>query len=378
MRSARTSSDAASSAAPVPSTTAGRRSSTSGAAAATRRRANRGRRTPWPRPLHNEGHLRHGDGGRPLARAPRLRRARQYLLAGVRPEWQGVDHRPAVVRAPSRAVRARRATDEQPPRRSRPAGRGTRTAEAKLAARHAASLSRDHLGFYQSEIMRRVDPRHRTLGQFFQDEIATPLGLDFYIRLPEAIPDSRLAPLHRPRRMAEMFLTMPTRLVLAGMNPRSRFRRALQGSELPEQSDRVYARNQEVPSGGGVGTARALARAYGVFASGGKELGLREETLRGAHGTRSRTCSRVPRRVHACGDPAFAGLREARASTSVCPSERLRTCGNRGIFRLRRSPCADRFWVRSEPDGHPPRRPEAGRAGLATYRSIDVAGPYYS
>jgi CubicO group peptidase (beta-lactamase class C family) len=136
------------------------------------------------------------------------------------------------------------------------------------------------LGFYQGEILRRVDPRHRTLGRFFQDEIATPLGLDFYIRLPEEIPDSRLAPLHRPRRMAEMFFTMPTRLVLAAMNPRSRFRRALRGSELPEQSDRVYARNQEVPSGGGVGTARALARAYGVFASGGKELGLREATLR--------------------------------------------------------------------------------------------------
>jgi len=136
------------------------------------------------------------------------------------------------------------------------------------------------LGFYQSELLRRVDPGHRTLGRFFQDEIATPLGLDFYIRLPEEIPDSRLAPLHRPRHMAAMFFTMPPRLVLAGMNPRSRFRRALLGSELPEQSDRVYARNQEVPAGGGVGTARALARAYGVFASGGKELGLREETLR--------------------------------------------------------------------------------------------------
>ena len=136
------------------------------------------------------------------------------------------------------------------------------------------------LGFYQSELLRRVDPGHRTLGRFFQDEIATPLGLDFYIRLPEAIPDSRLAPLHRPRRMAVMFFTMPLRLVIAAMNPRSRFRRALLGSELPEQSDRVYARNQEVPSGGGVGTARAIARAYGVFASGGKELGLREETLR--------------------------------------------------------------------------------------------------
>jgi len=142
-------------------------------------------------------------------------------------------------------------------------------------AYHAISL-----GFYQGEILRRVDPKHRTLGRFFQDEIATPLELDFYIRLPEEIPDSRLAPLHRPRSMAKMFLTMPTVLVLAAMNPRSRFRRALRGSELPEQGDRVYARNQEVPSGGGVGTARALARAYGAFASGGTELGLREVTLR--------------------------------------------------------------------------------------------------
>ena len=54
------------------------------------------------------------------------------------------------------------------------------------------------LGFYQSELLRRIDPRHRTLGQFFQDEIATPLGLDVYIRLPETIPDSRLATVSRP------------------------------------------------------------------------------------------------------------------------------------------------------------------------------------
>jgi hypothetical protein len=39
-------------------------------------------------------------------------------------------------------------------------------------------------------------------------------------------------------------------------------------------------RNFEVPAGGGVGTARAMAHVYGVFATGGKELGLREETLR--------------------------------------------------------------------------------------------------
>ena len=32
------------------------------------------------------------------------------------------------------------------------------------------------LGFYEGELLRRVDPQHRSLGQFFQDEIATPLG----------------------------------------------------------------------------------------------------------------------------------------------------------------------------------------------------------
>ena len=41
----------------------------------------------------------------------------------------------------------------------------------------------------------------------------------------------------------------------------------------------VYARNLEVPSGGAVGTARAIAHAYGVFAAVGQELGLRKETL---------------------------------------------------------------------------------------------------
>ena len=40
------------------------------------------------------------------------------------------------------------------------------------------------LGFYEGELMRRIDPRHRTLGQFFHDEIAAPLGEDVYIASP--------------------------------------------------------------------------------------------------------------------------------------------------------------------------------------------------
>ena len=49
--------------------------------------------------------------------------------------------------------------------------------------------------------------------------------------------------------------------------------------ELPHDDARVYARNLEVPSGGAIGTARAIARAYSAFATGGRELGLRRETI---------------------------------------------------------------------------------------------------
>lgn len=134
------------------------------------------------------------------------------------------------------------------------------------------------LGFYESELLRRIDPQHRSLGQFFQDEIATPLGLDFYIRLPESIPDSQLAPLVDPG-FSEMLFGFPLRMGLAIWNPRSNLRRALLGSELAHDEKRIFARNLEIPAGGGVGTARAMARAYSVFATGGKELGLRPETF---------------------------------------------------------------------------------------------------
>lgn len=134
------------------------------------------------------------------------------------------------------------------------------------------------LGFYEGELLRRVDPRHRSVGQFFQEEIATPLRLDFYIRLPESIPDSQLALLVDPSR-SEMLFGFPFRMTLEIFNPRSNLRRALLGSELAHDKQCIYPRNLEIPAGGGVGTARALAQAYSVFATGGKELGLRPETL---------------------------------------------------------------------------------------------------
>ena len=134
------------------------------------------------------------------------------------------------------------------------------------------------LGFYESELLRRIDPEHRSLGRFFQDEIATPLGLDVYINLPEGVPDSKLAMMTRASWL-EILHGFPLRLALDTMNTRSRIVRALRGSELPHDERRVYARNLEVPSGGAVGTARGIARAYSAFATGGRELGLRRDTL---------------------------------------------------------------------------------------------------
>ena len=134
------------------------------------------------------------------------------------------------------------------------------------------------LGFYESELLRRIDPQHRSLGQFFQDEIASPLGLDVYIRLPENIPNSRLATMSRPSWI-EVLHGFPLRLAIDAMNSHSKICRTLRGSELPHDEERVYARNLEVPSGGAVGTAQAIAHAYSVFATGGHELGLRPDTM---------------------------------------------------------------------------------------------------
>jgi CubicO group peptidase (beta-lactamase class C family) len=137
------------------------------------------------------------------------------------------------------------------------------------------------LGFYEGELLRRVDPQHRSLGQFFQDEIGSPLGLDLYLRLPQAIPKSRLATIAPPGRLA-MLLGFPLRFALEAMNPRSNIYRALvvnPGTGIYLDRQRIYARDLEVPSGNAVGTARAIARAYSAFACGGDELGLRQETL---------------------------------------------------------------------------------------------------
>jgi CubicO group peptidase (beta-lactamase class C family) len=136
------------------------------------------------------------------------------------------------------------------------------------------------LGLYQSELLRRVDPMHRTLGVFFQDEIAGKLGGGMYIGLPKEVFDSQLAGIQIGRDLRAAF-SLPLRLILDAIKPASLFSRIAGNPKVKsfqEYSTRPYLQI-ELPSVNGVATARAIAHVYGVFASGGADLGLKSETL---------------------------------------------------------------------------------------------------
>jgi len=140
------------------------------------------------------------------------------------------------------------------------------------------------LGLYEGELIRRTDPKHRSLGRFFQEDIASPLDLSFYIGLPPDVPDSKVATIEgfKPLQMLLHMNTMPVGMVLGYMNPRSLTRRTLGNPKLHSPSDfnRPEYRRVELPAGNGIGQIRAMAKAYGVFAAGGHELGIDEDTLK--------------------------------------------------------------------------------------------------
>jgi CubicO group peptidase (beta-lactamase class C family) len=141
---------------------------------------------------------------------------------------------------------------------------------------HAISL-----GLYEGELIRRVDPKHRSLGQFFQDEIAKPLGIEFYISLPASIPDDRIAAIQMPGLFELLFKRRNYRFAAAFLNPRSLSRRAFYNPPPGTGIDYRNPENRsvEMPAAGGYGQVRAVARAYSAFADGGAELGLSQSTL---------------------------------------------------------------------------------------------------
>jgi CubicO group peptidase (beta-lactamase class C family) len=112
-------------------------------------------------------------------------------------------------------------------------------------------------GWLIGEIVRRVDGR--SLGQFFQDEVAKPLNLDFWIGLPSE-QEPRVSP------QIPMVLTPEMEAMMrANMDPSStRARMAgLNGIfEIPATFNLEAVHAAELPAANGITNARSLARMY--------------------------------------------------------------------------------------------------------------------
>jgi CubicO group peptidase (beta-lactamase class C family) len=125
------------------------------------------------------------------------------------------------------------------------------------------------LGWYEGELIRRVDPQGRTLGRVFAEEIAAPLGLDFHFGLPEDVPKSRLARIERvpPWRALSGTKNLPRGMRLAFLNPRSVTSRTFMNPRMWSAAhvDSSEYRHLEFPAGGSFAFAdpvRGVSFAY--------------------------------------------------------------------------------------------------------------------
>ena len=124
-------------------------------------------------------------------------------------------------------------------------------------------------GHLVGEVVRRIDGR--SLGTYFRQELAEPLGLDFHIGLA-ASEDARVADILPAPASAP---GVPNPFVEARKNPQSLVGRVFgnPGFEPKDVNSRAW-RAAEFPAAGGHGTARDLAKIYGALATGGSADGV--------------------------------------------------------------------------------------------------------
>jgi CubicO group peptidase (beta-lactamase class C family) len=139
------------------------------------------------------------------------------------------------------------------------------------------------LGWYEGELMRRVDPEGRTLGRLFAEEIAAPLGLEVYFGAPDDFPRERLARIERVPAWKALpkMRDLPRPMALAMANPRSLSYKTFANPRLrrPADLDRAEYRRLEFPAGGAIGSARDIARAYAALVADPPELGITAGTV---------------------------------------------------------------------------------------------------
>jgi CubicO group peptidase (beta-lactamase class C family) len=131
------------------------------------------------------------------------------------------------------------------------------------------------IGWLVGEVVRRVSGK--SLGTFFQDEVAKPLGLDFWIGLPEQL-ESRVAPMlpadaPLPENPFLTALGDPTSL------PSLMFLNNGGYMTRPDYDSRA-AHAAEIGATGGITNARGLAGMYAPLACGGRGLVSRDAMAR--------------------------------------------------------------------------------------------------
>ena len=147
-------------------------------------------------------------------------------------------------------------------------------------------------GWLVGELIRRVDGR--TVGVYFKEEIANPLGLDFAIGLDDSdmarcaqmlmldeLPSiSQLNVLkYLPDFLLSKSLTNIKAAVSRGFNPIAFDGRAM---DNPDFANTTEWRRAEIPAANGHGVASSLATLYGILSNGGSRDGnevLKPETI---------------------------------------------------------------------------------------------------
>lgn len=123
-------------------------------------------------------------------------------------------------------------------------------------------------GYLVGELVRRLTGH--SVGRFFAEQVAGPLGADFFIGTPESA-DSRVAPVVPPESAARWSSDDAPLASRTFLNP-----------PLPAQTSRSLPwRRAEIPAANGHGNARAVAGVLSVLACGGEARGVRLLTAKG-------------------------------------------------------------------------------------------------
>ena len=124
-------------------------------------------------------------------------------------------------------------------------------------------------GWTVGELVRRVSGK--SLGTFFRDEVARPLGIDFWIGMPEEF-EPRVAPVINYVQKAGEPLSTFTQTLLNDRNSLQALSFLNNGGFNPNLRESHAA---EIGGGGGISNARGLAGMYAPLANGGELGGVR-------------------------------------------------------------------------------------------------------